>query len=45
LKFLFGNNNEKHFLGIPPGREINQMDPERYLSSDGIVWRHVFVKK
>lgn len=45
IEVPIGNNNEKHFLGIPPGREINQMDPERYLSSDGIVWRHVFVKK
>ena len=39
-----GMNDNSGFLGIAPGRELHQMNPNDFSSSDGVVWRHVFIK-
>ena len=39
-----GMNDSSGFLGIAPGRELHQMNPNDFSSSDGVVWRHVFIK-
>ena len=39
-----GMNDSSGFLGIAPGRELHQMNPSNFSSSDGMVWRHVFIK-